>query len=784
MRKCVAALACLLPVVFAARAEPHLRALPIDTALDAPALGPWQPVALAADHAYIAYVVCSPKQKTVFESAARAAGHVYDFGERWYFGCHLELAETANGKTHQLTEESSHSRAPVWSPDGKRLAYVAGMGAQQRLHVWDRDTRTSRAASRYQSALTGSAVPIWLPDNRHLLTLTPRQKAAEPAAKPESSVGHDVSPGGPTVTVYRSPSAAQDLTAAQAAPWPLEDGDVSLLLVDSVTGESRIVLAQAPRGSSFNYVLSPDGRYVAYARATRFTAPTSQQTLMDIHAVELSTGRNYILARDVPMLFGWGISWSADSRSLAWLTAGVQAPYEVGVHTLSSGLTRTVRYAETPQDVLAWMLTRMMPIHTSSNGVTAPVWNANGRELYVLDPLQRAVWRVSLEDSSSTTLLSFPEEQVLGVVQYARSTVGAAGGAGVLQVLTGQERTKQVSLHEIDVTTGSSRKLWSEDAQINGAVASADRKLLAYVQQRSDAPPDIWVRATPAGRPRRITRASPDFDAYVLGRSRLIEWSIAGGQRLQGALILPAGHAPGERHPLVVFPYGGAYRSHGLHQFAGGEGMLMATVDNMQLLATRGYAVLLPDAPGRQGTLMKDYAEAILPGVDQAIALGIADPERLGVIGHSNGGYTVMGLIAQTTRFKAAVSCAGFSDYVSLAFAMGPDGANYGLNIAEGLQLGGSLWNVRERWIDNSPLFAFDRVETATLIIHGAADSAVPVYAADQSFVALRRLGKTVEYAKYADEGHSEDVWSHPNRVDYLTRMIGWFERFLGPQRQ
>ncbi|HET9444868.1 MAG TPA: prolyl oligopeptidase family serine peptidase, partial [Steroidobacteraceae bacterium] len=523
--------------------------------------------------------------------------------------------------------------------------------------------------------------------------------------------------------------------------------------------------------------------YAAYARATRFAAPTSQQTLMEIHTVELSTGRDSVLARDVPMLFGWGLSWSADSGSLAWLTAGVQAPYEVGVHTRSSGLTRTVRYAEAPQDVLGWMLTRMTPIHTNSNGVTAPVWNANGKELYVIDPLQRAVWKVRLEDSSSTKLLSLPEEQVLGVVHYARSAIGAEAGPGALQVFTGHERTKQVSMHEIDVGSGSSRKLWSEDAQISGVVASADSKLLAYVQQRTDAAPDIWVRAARAGRARRITHASPEFDAYVFGRSRLIEWNTASGQRLQGALILPAGYTPGKRYPLVVFTYGGAYRSHSLHQFAGGEGMLMATVDNMQLLATRGYAVLLPDAPGRQGSLMKDYAEAILPGVDRAIELGIADPERLGVMGHSNGGYTVMGLIAQTTRFKAAVSRAGFSDYVTLAFAMGPDGSTYGLNIAEDLQLGGSLWNARDRWIDNSPLFGFDRVASATLIVHGAADNAVPAFAADQSFAALRRLGKTVEYARYADEGHSEDIWTRPNRVDYVTRMLGWFQRYLGADR-
>src|SRR5687767_3484237 len=104
----------------------------------------------------------------------------------------------------------------------------------------------------------------------------------------------------------------------------------------------------------------------------------------------------------------------------------------------------------------------------------------------------------------------------------------------------------------------------------------------------------------------------------------------------------------------------------------------MATVDNMQLLSTRGYAVLLPDAPGRKGSTMHDYAESIMLGVDRVIELGIADPERLGIMGHSNGGYTVMAVIAQTARFKAAVSRAGFSDFLSIAFAMSSDGSNYG----------------------------------------------------------------------------------------------------------
>jgi dipeptidyl aminopeptidase/acylaminoacyl peptidase len=756
---------------------PALRALPIDTALDITTLGSWQPVALSPDHANLAYIVCDPIKKREVESAARAAGTVYDFAERWYLGCRLEITDTASGKSSAITDYDSISHGPSWSADGRKLAFVAEGGEQQRLHVWDRSSNAVRRFSEPHTAVMGSNVPTWLPDSRRILVVASRGEPAKAAPKaPERT------PSAATVTVYRSQAAAGDSAVPAPGPWPLDDGNESLVLLDTVTGESRTVVPKAPSTMNFRYVLSPDGRFVAFARATRFATPTSQQTLTEIHAVSLADGRDSILARDVPMLFGWGLSWSPDSTRLAWLTGGVQAPNELTVHELSPGSARTIRYADKPSNAFEMAFSRLP--RTSPEAIVPAIWHPKGWALYVMDPLQQAVWTVKPDRSSASVLFQLPGEQVLGFVSYGASYFPRPRDKVRLHVFTGNERTKRTTLHEIDLGTGRSRRLWSEDSQLGAVTGSADGQALAYIGQRSDRSPEAWFRPMPAGQPRRLTHITRDFDAYVFGRSRLIEWTGARNERLQGVLILPAGYAPGTRYPLIVFPYGGAYRSHNLHTFAGGQGQLMATTDNMQLLATRGYAVLLPDVPAHTGTLMKDFADAILPGVDAAIAAGVADPERLGIMGHSNGGYTVMSLIAQTTRFKAAISRAGFSDYTSLAFAMNADGTSYALNIAEDLQLGGSLWEERARWIDNSPLYLFDHVETPTLIVHGTADLAVHPFAADQSFVALRRLGKIVEYAKYADEGHTEEVWSRANQGDYLTRMIGWFDRFLCPQRK
>jgi len=98
--------------------------------------------------------------------------------------------------------------------------------------------------------------------------------------------------------------------------------------------------------------------------------------------------------------------------------------------------------------------------------------------------------------------------------------------------------------------------------------------------------------------------------------------------------------------------------------------------------------------------------------------------------------------------------------------------------------MGGTPWQFRERYIENSPLFFFNRVETPLLIVHGTEDSAVASFLGDQIFVALRRLGKNVEYAKYKGEDHSPLYWSYTNQTDFCNRMIDWFDKYLKPGTQ
>jgi dipeptidyl aminopeptidase/acylaminoacyl peptidase len=259
----------------------------------------------------------------------------------------------------------------------------------------------------------------------------------------------------------------------------------------------------------------------------------------------------------------------------------------------------------------------------------------------------------------------------------------------------------------------------------------------------------------------------------------LIGWHTADGKELHGGLVLPSAYHEGQRYPLVVCVYGGAGLSDAIHSYGGSSSCDF----NLQLLATRGYAVLYADSwiTANGGRPLQEIGQSVLPGIDQAIALGIADPERIGVMGQSYGAYSTLALVTQSTRFKAAVSVDGFSDLLAKYGQMEPDGTPSGVLWAEDTQgnMGGTPWQYRDRYIENSPFFFLDRVQAAVLLIHGTADHTVEPWLGDQTFVGLRRLGKEVTYVKYRNAGHATNDRSYEDQVDYCNRIIDWFDKYL-----
>lgn len=165
--------------------------------------------------------------------------------------------------------------------------------------------------------------------------------------------------------------------------------------------------------------------------------------------------------------------------------------------------------------------------------------------------------------------------------------------------------------------------------------------------------------------------------------------------------------------------------------------------------------------------------------------MGIADPNRVGVFGHSYGGYSVYGLVTQTQRFRAAIAFAGITDLVAMygrldsryrfSSTINPLSGPAGLE-AQQMRMGAPPWEDPDRYLRNSPFFHAHRVTTPVLMIHGDLDS-IPATQAEQFFVALNRLNKRSKLVRYLGEGHGID--SPENVRDFWQHVFSWFEEFL-----
>jgi dipeptidyl aminopeptidase/acylaminoacyl peptidase len=390
------------------------------------------------------------------------------------------------------------------------------------------------------------------------------------------------------------------------------------------------------------------------------------------------------------------------------------------------------------------------------------------------------MWRAAADGSGATAFASLADHELAIIAPNQQALFSPDRGRSGI-VMTSDPGTKRVGFASVDLKTGAVSLLFEEDKRYGGygtePAISPDGARVAYVAEDAFNPADLFVLSGDMARPRQASQVAPALTARVFGKAEVIGWHSLDGETMRGALVYPAGYENGKSYPLIVKVYGGSSISNDLNRF----GYAIAAVENLQLFATRGFAILLADSKLNLGTPMVDLMKSVVPGIDKAVELGLADPNRIGVTGHSYGGYSTLSLIVQSPRFKAAVMRAGLGDLVSGYGQLSPDGTNYGLAWSESGQgrMGGSPWEFRERYLENSPIFYLDRVRTPLLIIHGGEDRAVSSYLADEVFTGLRRLGKTVTYVRYEGEDHWEGTWSRPNQIDAVTRVLGWFDRYL-----
>jgi dipeptidyl aminopeptidase/acylaminoacyl peptidase len=308
-----------------------------------------------------------------------------------------------------------------------------------------------------------------------------------------------------------------------------------------------------------------------------------------------------------------------------------------------------------------------------------------------------------------------------------------------------------------------------------GARLGAGGKLVAFARESPDQPAEAYAMAPGSGMPVRLSAANTGLSLPAAPRVETVRWKAKDGLEIEGLLVHPVKREPGAKVPLVLVIHGGpsgVWRQ----TYSGNAGPYPVA-----LFASRGYAVLMPNPRGssvygrdfRQQAVQdwrgRDFGD-LMSGVDHVIASGLADPERLAVMGWSYGGYMTAWTVTQTTRFKAAAMGAAITDNVSMCGTQ---------DIPSVFQdyFGGPPWEHRDLYARSSPINFVDRVKTPMLILHGEEDQRVPVTQGYEYRRALDRRGVPVRMVVYPRQGHG--VTEPKLQKHVMEEHAAWLENYL-----
>jgi dipeptidyl aminopeptidase/acylaminoacyl peptidase len=724
-------------------------------------------------------------------------------------------------------------------------------GDNVRLYVWDdRTGRLSRLSAAPVMTQTRSSLNrldlrgggtaanrchgyenapfLWLDNHRLLaLTLAPGtvsgliDEFARPLRRAEDTLADLREGQRPTGSAVQSGGEAADVSS-----------EARITIFDLTNGGMQIVgtIPTYPFRGELTLSVAPDGRRAAIM-ATRGAIPPAagrprpaggdswsvRKALGFVELAPNATPRWLSMpdaARYPLQLYGW----SPDSARIAFRARG--APEATATPLFAATVDGTV------SQLGEGRLTVGGAAAGSEGGQELPVLWVNARELLAraspADPAARADWWLlplegasvnvtaggppppeALRRSIDGTYYGLSEGRLMRLDQAGRRMVPSAGEPGLGDEIAGPSEPDRETASIVVSAAASDRSRRLRAVPLaGGAPPSAEIVLQPGEELIEASAAQGLVIAQEAGRDGLFLRETSLVDGtrrtllalnrHLAGRNwgetRLFDYRTAAGQSLKAALILPPDYQPGRRYPVITWVYPGS-RVRDLYSYF--LQPQMGGFYNLQLYAARGYLVLIPSIPldrrAAAPDLLTQTADAVLPALDRLVELGIADNDRLGVLGQSFGGFGVYALVARTNRFRAAVAIAGITDLAAF-YTEFDRGArdypgiehekSYNWSIAE--QFGRTVPPFQDRggYAQSSPLSQVERVETPLLMLHGELDSRAPVSQAESFFFSLYQLGRPARLVRYWGENHGLSL-SPANIRSVFEETNSWFDRYL-----
>jgi dipeptidyl aminopeptidase/acylaminoacyl peptidase len=511
----------------------------------------------------------------------------------------------------------------------------------------------------------------------------------------------------------------------------------------------------------------------------------------DFYGVDLATGQRKLLLKKhigssfIPSPNGHSILfWGDDAQ---WNVMDVTTGEK---HVISKGIPTV--FADTSDD--------------HNNIVAPPVpamgWAKDGSAVLLFDGFD--VWKAPVNGGTAVNLtVDGKKNQIRYQRLYSFASSASAAGAGrggrggrgggladgvdlsqPLYFATYGEWTKKEGLAKVDPSKPGAQKLVWDDAKFAFQKAK-DADVYVFTKQTAVDYPNYYATNGDVVNPassaaamksaRQLTDANPQQKEFAWTSGvKLINYTSAKGDKLQGALYLPANYEPGKKYPLLVTIY--EKRSNLANSYVTPS---ETSTPNRSIYTSRGYAVLDPDIVYRVNDPGMSAVWCVVPAVKAAIATGMIDSADVGLWGHSWGGYQTAFLVTQTNIFKAAIAGAPLTDMVSMYSSIywNTGGTNQAIFESSQGRFKGNVADNYEAYIRNSPVFHAKNVRTPLIILHDDKDGAVDFNQGITYFNTLRQMNKDVILLEYVGENHG---LARPiNMKDYAMRQKDWFDHYL-----
>ena len=432
----------------------------------------------------------------------------------------------------------------------------------------------------------------------------------------------------------------------------------------------------------------------------------------------------------------------------------------------------------TPESFPAWDEENDVPDYPYAHGAAG--WTANDQSLLIYDRYD--IWKfdptaatspINLTVNGRKEKLSYRLEQLDKEARFI--------DLGKPQLLKGfNETTKGYGFYNARLSAPAAPKtLLAGNYMLRSINKAKNTDDVIYTMETFQQYPDIHYSTLAFKKSVQLTHGDKQQEGFIWGTAELVSWISLDGRPLEGVVYKPANFDPNKKYPMMVNFY--ERNSETLYNYRMPEPH-RSTID-YHLYNSNEYIIFNPDIRYVDGYPGESCYNCLMPGVTMMIAKGYIDEKAIGAQGHSWGGYQVAYLATRTDLFSAIESGA---PVVNMFSAYG--GIRWGSGMARSFQyehtqsrLAATPWSSPLRYLENSPLFTMDKVQTPILIMHNDADGHVPWYQGIEYFVAMKRLGKPCWLLNYTGEPH----WptNMANRIDFQRRMFQFFNHYLKNQK-